>query len=76
MVAQIWQTSAVPGQCGEVAKVGHRSDPRLMCKVVSSVKEVGIGCRHDDQIGHLNEQQGIEHPLRHNAAVTASGTLG
>lgn len=35
-----------------------------------------IDCPHDDQSGHLDEQQGIEHPLRHEAAATAaSGTL-
>lgn len=54
----------------------------LRGKVKASVYEVvgwllrGIECPHDDQSGHLNEQQGIEHPLRHEAAATAaSGTL-
>lgn len=56
--------------------MGHRSAPWIMCVIVASVKEAGVGCRDDDQIGHLNEQQGIEHPLRHEAAVTASETLG
>lgn len=47
-----------------------------VCEEVVVLPLRWIECPHDDQSGHLNEQQGIEHPLLHEAAATAaSGTL-